>query len=121
MSTFTTWPSWPTASERWANLESELMALSRQRIEARGNGAKPPGPVDEDRLKRDREDNIVAARVGLIKFCDATLGAIREGPARSWPSWRRASASARSASTSWAPRWPGWRPSRRATTSNAAG
>ena len=66
------------AERALGELESELTALRRQRIEARSNGEKPTQPVDEAKLRRDREDNIVSARVALIKFSDATLGAIRE-------------------------------------------
>lgn len=66
------------AERALSELEGELQALRKTRMRAEIDGAKPPPAVDEDKLRAQRQESVVASRARLVRFADTTLGKIRE-------------------------------------------
>ena len=64
------------AERALSELEAELQRVRRARMTAQLDGAKRP-PVDEAKIRREREEAVVVARAALVKWADATLGEIR--------------------------------------------
>ena len=64
------------AARALSELEGELQRVRRARMTATLDGAKRP-PVDEDKIRRDREEAVVVARATLVRWADGVLGAIR--------------------------------------------